>query len=133
MNSIVQKPILFLVPLFFSSPGWSASSYHCYELAGAKIIAKDGTYLGTLSEKYNSDSIFNEHSVHGSTYSSNSIWNRFSEYGNEYSSQSAFNDHAANPPVLLKDGEVIGRISTDPYAYDGTNPLRLGEECGWAD
>jgi hypothetical protein len=133
MNPIARKLVFCLLPLFFNPYGWSASSYHCYELAGAKIIASDGAYLGTLSEKYSSDSIYNEHGVHGSKYSSNSIWNTHSDYGNEYSRQSAFNNHATNPPVLLKSGKVVGKVTIDPYAYGGTNPLTIGEECGWAD
>ena len=133
MNLDIFKRLLFTLPVLLSLKAWAASVHHCYELAGAKIIADDGTYLGTLSEKYNSDSIYNEHSVHGSTHSSSSIWNAHSDYGSEYSSQSAFNNQAANPPVLLKNGKVVGKITTDPYEYGGTNPSTLGEECGWTD
>ena len=125
---------LILIFSFMSySNTWALSSYECYELDGAKIIAEDGTYLGTLEDNYESDSIYNEYSDHGSTYNSDSIWNEYSDYGNEYSSQSPFNDYASDPPVLLKDGEVIGKLTTDSYEYDSVDPRSVGKDCGWTD
>ena len=80
-----MKIIILISALLFSSNGFAdTSSYRCYELDGAKIIAEDGTYLGTLGDSYESDSIYNEYSDHGSTYDSDSIWNEYSDYGNEY-------------------------------------------------
>ena len=130
----IKQLIIIAGLLLVASNGWAEiSSYRCYELDGAKIIAEDGTYLGTLGDSYESDSIYNEYSDHGSTYDSDSIWNEYSDYGNEYSSQSPFNDYASNPPVLLKDGEVIGKLTTDPYEYDGVDPRSVGEDCEWSD
>jgi hypothetical protein len=117
----------------FSFNIWAVSSYECYELDGAKIIAEDGTYLGTLGDSYESDSIYNEYSDHGSTYDSDSIWNEYSDYGSDYSSQSPFNDYASDPPVLLKDGEVVGKLTTDSYEYEGVDPRSVGKDCGWSD
>ena len=51
----------------------SISSYRCFELEGAKIIAEDGTFLGTLDDSYSADSIFNDYSDHGTDYSADSI------------------------------------------------------------
>ena len=126
---------LFLISaaLLFSFNTWAVSSYECYELDGAKIIAEDGTYLGTLGDSYESDSIYNEYSDHGSTYDSDSIWNEYSDYGSDYSSQSPFNDYASDPPVLLKDGEVVGKLTTDSYEYEGVDPRSVGKDCGWSD
>ena len=62
-----------------------------------------------------------------------SIWNDYSDYGSEYSSQSPFNDYASDPPILLKDGEVVGKLTGDPYAYEGVDPRSVGEDCGWSD
>ena len=101
----------------------------CYKLEGAKIIAEDGTYLGTLDDSYKSDSIYNEYSEHGSDYSSSSIWNEYSEYGSEYSSSSAFNTFS-DPPVLLKDGEVIEKFTRE-YALDGYDARELKKDCDW--
>jgi len=129
----MQKITLIIVLIFCSNSWADTSSYRCYELDGAKIIAEDGTYLGTLGDSYESDSIYNEYSDHGSTYDSDSIWNEYSDYGDNYSSQSPFNDYASDPPVLLKDGEVVGKLTTDPYEYEGVDPRSVGEDCDWND
>ena len=68
-----MKKLILISALLFSFNGWAVSSYECDELDGAKIIAEDGTYLGTLGDSYESDSIYNEYSDHGSTYDSDSI------------------------------------------------------------
>ena len=131
MNEI--KQLILTSALLFSFNGWAISSYECYELDGSKIIAEDGTYLGSLGESYESDSIYNKYSDHGSTYDSDSIWNKYSDYGSDYSSQSPFNDYASDPPVLLKDDEVVGKLTTDPNEYKGVDPRSVGEDCGWSD
>jgi len=111
----------------------AASSYECYELEGSKIIAQDGTFLGTLDDNYETESIYNEYSEHGSSYDSDSIWNDYSDYGGDYSNQSPFNEYSSNPPILLKDGEIVGKLTTDPYEYDGVDPRSIGKDCDWDD
>ena len=128
-----MKKLILILALLFSLNVWAVSSYECYELDGAKIIAEDGTYLGTLDDSYKPDSIYNEFSDYGSTYDSESIWNEYSDYGSDYSSQSPFNDYASDPPVLLKEGEVVGKLTTDPYKYEGVDPRSVGKDCGWSD
>ena len=39
--------------------------YECNQIEGAKIIAEDGTYLGTMGDSYNTDSIYNNYSSYG--------------------------------------------------------------------
>ena len=110
----------------------SLSSFRCFELEGAKIIAEDGTFLGTLDNSYSSDSIFNQFSDFGKEYHSDSIWNEYSDWGNNYSSMSPFNEYASTPPILLKDGEVVGKLTVKVFEYDGVNPYTVGKDCGWA-
>jgi len=110
----------------------SLSSFRCFELEGAKIIAEDGTFLGTLDNSYSSDSIFNQYSDFGKEYHSDSIWNEYSDWGNNYSSMSPFNEYASTPPILLKDGEVVGKLTVKVFEYDGVNPYTVGKDCGWA-
>ena len=129
-NIILNYPLLFIISISFSVKA-ELSSWDCYKLEGAKIIADDGTYLGTLDDSYKSDSIYNDYSDYGNEYNSESIWNDYSDYGNEYSSQSAMNDSASEPPVLLKDGEVVGKLTTNDYEYEGVNPKVLKEVCDW--
>lgn len=108
------------------------SPFRCFELEGAKIIAEDGTFLGTLDNKYSSDSIFNQYSDFGNEYHSDSIWNKYSDWGNDYSSMSPFNEYASTPPILLIDGEVVGKLTVKAFEYDAVNPYTVGKDCGWA-
>jgi len=110
----------------------SLSSFRCFELEGAKIIAEDGTFLGTLDNSYSPDSIFNQFSDFGKEYHSDSIWNEYSDWGNNYSSMSPFNEYASTPPILLKDGEVVGKLTVKAFEYDAVNPYTVGKDCGWA-
>ena len=130
-RSFMLTIIILIASLGLSLHADEVSSYRCYELEGAKIVAEDGTYLGTLDDSYASDSIYNEYSDHGSTYSDESLWNEYSDHGNDYSDESAFNEYASNPPVLLKDGEVIGRLTVKDYEYDAVDPRTVGEDCDW--
>ena len=124
---------LFLLLIFSSNfHSESLSSYRCFELEGAKIIAEDGTFLGTLDNSYSSDSIFNQFSDFGKEYHSDSIWNEYSDWGNDYSSMSPFNEYASTPPILLKDGEVVGKLTVKAFEYDAVNPYTVGKDCGWA-
>ena len=124
---------LWTLIFLFSSQSSSAgtSSYRCSEIEGAKIIADDGTFLGTLDNHYQSDSIFNSYSDHGSTYSQESIWNEYSDYGNDYSQESPFNEYGSNSPVLLKDDKVVGRLTIKSYESDGIDPRTVGRDCDW--
>ena len=107
------------------------SSWDCYKFEGAKIIGEDGTFLGSLESGYNSDSIYNSYGDYGSSYCTDCIWNEYSDWGNTYSSTSPFNEDASDPPVLLKDGEIVGLFTTKEYISDGINPDSVGRICGW--
>ena len=131
----MKKLFLLLCLLLTTNTSFSEtlSSYRCFELEGAKIIAEDGTFLGTLDDSYSADSIFNDYSDHGTEYSTDSIWNEYSDWGNNYSSTSPFNEYAADPPILIKEGEVVGKLTIKSYEIDSVDPNIVGQECGWED
>ena len=97
--------IKFLQILVLSCSGHlyseALSSFRCFELEEAKIIAEDGTFLGTLDNSYSSDSIFNQYSDFGKEYHSDSIWNEYSDWGNDYSS------NESSPPYPYKIEPII--------------------------
>ncbi len=131
-----MKKLLLLISLLLTtntSFSETLSSYRCFELEGAKIIAEDGTFLGTLDDSYSADSIFNEYNDHGTDYSSDSIWNEYSDWGNDYSSISPFNEYATDPPILIKEGEVVGKLTVKSYEIDAVDPYTVGKDCGWTD
>jgi len=92
------------------------------ELSGSVIIAEDGTYLGKIASKFDSDSIFNKYGKYGSEYSATSVWNRYGTYGSEYSSYSAFNSYASKPPRIYKNGKFIGYLTVNRYLANSVNP-----------
>ena len=87
----------------------------CSILNGSRILAQDNknTYLGKLTNSFDSDSIFNEFGNYGSEFSSKSIWNEFSTFGNEFSSYSPFNEFTSTPPMIIKNGKIIGYLSSN--------------------
>ena len=99
-----------------------AHSVFAVELSELRIVADDGTFLGTLENKFSSDSIFNEFGKYGSKFNSNSLLNKFGRYGNEFSQYSPFNEHSNRGPILVdKNGNVYGRVTLNKYARGVTD------------
>ncbi len=93
-------------------------------LRGASIIAQDDdrTFLGTLTNELNSNSIFNEIGTYGSDISSNSIWNDIGTFGSDISSYSSFNDITSTPPMIIKNGKIIGYLTVNDIISGGISP-----------
>ncbi len=94
---------------------------------GCKIYATDTLnnakiFLGTIENEFASNSIFNEFGSYGSPYATNSIWNEYGSFGGEYSAMSPFNSYSATPPVIVKNGKIIGRLSTNKYTTGAIDP-----------
>ena len=84
-----MKKILLTIATLFCICGISLFAVSLNEL---RIIADDGTFLGTLNENtYDSNSIYNEYGTYGSKYSAKSILNQYGNYGSDYSALSPFN------------------------------------------
>jgi len=96
-------------------------------LRGAKIIGQDNknTYLGKLSNEFDSESIFNEFGTYGNEFSSSSIWNEFSTFGNEFNSYSPFNEFSSNPPMLIKNGKIIAYLTVNKSIKGAISPNLL--------
>lgn len=91
-------------------------------LSQLKIIAEDGTFLGTFEDKYSKNSIYNKYGDYGTSYSSNSIFNKYGDYGSDYSQYSPFNAYANKAPWLVDGyGNTYGRLSINKYASGVTN------------
>jgi len=93
-------------------------------LRGASILAQDSenTFLGKVDNEFSSESIFNEFGTYGSKFSSSSIWNEFSSFGSEFSSISAFSEFSSTPPMLVKNGRVIGYLTQNKFLRGGISP-----------
>lgn len=79
-----------------------------------RIIAKDGTFLGTLEpNKFAADSIFNDFGLHGGEFAQASIFNKFGQHGGEFAQASPFNEFATNPPMVYYQGRAIFYLTSN--------------------
>jgi hypothetical protein len=91
---------------------------------GASIIADDdeNTFLGKISSSVSSESIFNYVGRFGSNVASKSIWNDVGRYGSNVARYSPFNEVTANPPFIVKNGKVIGRLTVNEALPGAVDP-----------
>lgn len=73
------------------------------------------TFLGTISDKYNIDSVFNEYGDYGSQYSATSIWNKYSDYGGKLGTYSPFNQFNTTPSEIYIGTTFYGYLSVSKY------------------
>lgn len=90
-------------------------------LKGASIIAQDGknTFLGKIDNEFTKDSIFNEFSKYGNEFNADSIFNEFGRFGGEFSQFSPFNEFTNKPPMIVKDGKIIGYLTANKAKRGG--------------
>jgi len=103
----------------------------CDLLKGASILAQDdkNTFLGKVTNSYDSQSIFNEFGTYGNPFSSSSIWNEFSTFGSEFSNYSPFNKFTATPPMMVKKGKIVGYLSSNKFIKPSISPNMLKALC----
>jgi len=97
----------------------------CKLIKNAKVVADDGKYLGKIANKYDFESILNKYGTYGSEYNSESIWNKYGEYGGKYSLLSPFNKNSTTPPLIIKNNDVIGRLTINKNIKNAINPYIL--------
>ena len=102
----------------------------CTLIAGASVVANDGTYLGRLTNRFDSQSIYNEFGTYGSQYSSLSIYNPYGTYGSKYSSKSPWNPYTSTPPVLVKNGSAIAYFTVNTFKTPRVSPS-YAETCSF--
>ena len=103
----------------------------CSTLRNSVIIAQDSknTFLGRITNQYDSESIFNEFGNYGSEFSSSSIWNQFSTFGSEFSNESPNNEFTSSPPMIIKEGRIIGYLSANKNIRGSISPSLLKALC----
>ena len=126
-----MRTIKLFVAILLSAFGNAYSEELCNMLSGASIYAQDSsnTYLGKISSHYDSDSIFNTYGNFGSKYSSNSLWDTYGNFGDNYSDFSAQNRTANKPPIIVKQGRVIGYLSGNKSIQPSVSPNLVKALC----
>jgi len=94
-----------------------------HTLAGASIVAGDGTLLGVLSRHAGTtDSIADRFGPYGDPSSALSIFNPTGPYGSPDSPLSPYHPDPDTPPRLVRDGEVLGVLSANSRLPDRIDP-----------
>jgi len=101
----------------------------CNAIDGAIVLNSDNEYIGSISNKFDPDSIFNKFGTYGNKFSSDSIWNKFGKNGNPFASNSAFNKFTSSPPRIVKNKQIIGYLTVNKYVSGAINPIVLGTVC----
>lgn len=103
----------------------------CFLISNSKILAQDSqnTYLGSIENSFSSESIFNTYGTYGNEFSGKSIWNQFGTFGNEYNQYSPFNTYSNKPPIIVKDGKIIGYLSSNESIKPSISPNLLKALC----
>ena len=103
----------------------------CSTVSGAVLIAQDdkNTFLGKLTNSFDSQSIFNEFGTYGSEFNSASIWNQFGTFGSEFNSYSPFNSFTSTPPMIIKNRKIIGYLSANKSIQASVSPNLLKAMC----
>jgi hypothetical protein len=97
------------------------------DVSDARIVGqnRESTFLGKIMSEYNNDSIFNIFGDYGNKDHSNTIWSEFGVFGSPFSLYSALNEHSSKPPMIIKDGKVIGYLTTNKSIVGAIDPLLL--------
>lgn len=109
----------------------SSTATLCARLKGASLFAQDGSksYLGRVEGSFSPESIFNEFGKYGSPFGPSSIWNEFSLFGSDFHVNSARNKFSSAPPKLVKDGKIVGLMSTNKSLPDAIDPDTFRALC----
>jgi hypothetical protein len=95
----------------------SSVKYNFLLPRGAKIeiIAQDGQFLGSASNRFDADSIFNRYGTYGGKYSPMSMFNRYGNYGSRYAQLSPFNRYTQIPPKIFVNGSEKALLTMNKY------------------
>jgi len=120
-----------LMALFFCS---TASAITCPDLDGASVYSQESTptYLGFFGGQFASDSINNQFGTYGNQFGSLSVRNTFGTYGGSFGSYSAQNDFTTTPPVIVKNGEIIGYLTTNQFKVGGVSISLIDLSCSFS-
>lgn len=103
------------------------------QFAGAAVFSQErqATFLGNVENRYAMDSIFNDVGMHGSSVAMESIWNDVGTYGSTVGMYSARNPVCTQPPVLVKNRQVIGVLTVNTTQPGAIDPILL--RWAWND
>ncbi len=123
--------IAFLAASAQARPVYAVS---CVDLDGAAVYSDEPTpaFLGFLGNATATDSIMNLNGPHGSTTGEFSVRNPDSKYGKWVSHFGIINIYAIHPPLIFRDGVIIGRLTSSIYWPDRVSLNYIDTTCPFA-
>jgi hypothetical protein len=94
----------------------------CAQVAGALVIANDGTYLGRLTAATDAESVYNPLGAYGSLSGVHSIYNSNGTYGSPFSLKSPWNPYTSTPPTLVKNSVTLGAFTLNRLLSPKVSP-----------
>lgn len=101
----------------------------CNAVKNARVVAADGTFLGTLNDATHRDSLLNRTGPYGSKTAANSLWNTRGPYGSVTSGKSPMNSEDGKPASIVKDGQTIARLMRNSLRSWYEDPAKLVYRC----
>lgn len=101
----------------------------CADVSNARILASDGTYLGSLSPASRPDSVLNKAGAYGSRTAGNGLWNANGPYGSISSEKSPMNGAGGRPASVVKDGKEVGKLMRGSLRTWIEDPAKLVQRC----
>jgi hypothetical protein len=98
----IKKGIIYAIIIIGAYVALSAVTKAVF--ADTYLVSPNGTYLGNLNNKYDTNSIYNKYGRYGSKYSPDSINNPYGKYGSKYSPYSPNNPYATQAPIIINRG-----------------------------
>lgn len=114
-----------------SVPARPVLAFSCADLDGASLYSDDGklVYLGFFGHRFAKNSVMNLFGPHGSTTGAESVRNTSTIYGNQISHYGVVNIYAQHPPLIVRNGETIGRLTANTATVGGVALSSIDRVC----
>ena len=105
----------------------------CQDINGAYLFSQEPNpvYLGFFGTQFASESIYNQFGTYGSQFNSLSVRNTFGTYGSQFSTYSHMNQFTQTPPMILKDGILLGYLTVNPTINKGLALATIDAVCSF--
>jgi hypothetical protein len=109
----------------------AAPDITCFDLDGAYVVSQEPgpIYLGFFGSQFATESIMNSFGTYGSSFSPLSVRNTFGTYGSSFGSYSAQNRFATSPPAIMKNGMLVGYLTTNTFVMGGIPLAEIDANC----
>jgi len=127
------KKFLLAVFLGVISHSEVEAQFTCADFDGAYVLGQDAsnTYLGFFGSEFAFESIMNPFGPYGSEFRSDSVRNEFGQFGSPFNTFSANNSFASFPPVILRRGDFIAYLTTNPLRRPGVSLADIDASCNF--